>query len=163
MRCDACGEQMISGRENHSYKECGLPFVTLQDVEIRRCPRCGEFEVVIPRMEELHRVLASAVATKTSRLMPPEIKFLRKHLGWSGADFAKHIGVSAETVSRWENGREAMGPVADRTLRLMVLYVAPKRDYSLDTLTELKDTPEPSRIGLRAGAQGWLTADSYAA
>lgn len=163
MKCDACGGEMVSGRENYHYKECGLPFVTLQNLEVRRCPQCGEFEVVIPKIEQLHQAIAWAVVSKKSRLAPAEVKFLRKHLGWSGADFARHIGVSSETVSRWEKGRDPMGPIADRALRLMVLCMAPMRDYSLDTLTELRDQPEPSRIGLRVSEQGWSATGALAA
>lgn len=163
MNCVSCATPMVSSRQNHLYKECGLPFVTLQDLEVRRCPQCGELEVVIPRMEQLHRVIAEAVVNKKSRLTAPEVKFLRKHLGWSGADFASHIGVSAETVSRWENGRDPIGSVADRLLRLLVVTKDPIRDYSLSTLTHLTDTPEPSRIGLRSSPQGWESAEAYAA
>ncbi len=163
MTCDSCGSSMLSSRQNHLYKECGLPFVTLQDVEVRRCPSCGETEVVIPRIEELHRAIASAIVTKKSRLTAPEVKFLRKHLGWSGADFASHMGVTVETVSRWENSHDPIGAVADRLLRLMVVTKEPMRDYSIDSLTNLKDSSEPSRIGLRSSPLGWESSDSLAA
>jgi DNA-binding transcriptional regulator YiaG len=43
-----------------------------------------------------------------------EVRFLRKSLGWSGSDFAKHMGVAEETVSRWENDAAPIGPQADR-------------------------------------------------
>lgn len=163
MNCVSCGAQMVSSRQNHLYKECGLPFVTLQDLEVRRCPSCGETEVVIPRIEQLHRLIAWVVVTKKSRLTAPEVKFLRKHLGWSGANFAVHMGVSVETVSRWENGHDPIGAVADRLLRLMVVTKEPMRDYSIDSLTELKDSPEPSRIGLRSCPSGWESAEACAA
>jgi putative zinc finger/helix-turn-helix YgiT family protein len=146
---------MTSARENYNYSSCGLPHVTLQGVEVRRCPDCGEHEVVIPRMTELHQAIARAVVTKKARLMAAEVKFLRKHLGWSGADFARHMGVTAETVSRWENGREPMGAVADRLLRLMVVTQAPKTEYPIDALAELEDEPAPARVRLSAGRQGW--------
>jgi putative zinc finger/helix-turn-helix YgiT family protein len=148
---------MTSAEENYSYTASGLPYVTLKGVEVRRCLECGEHEVVLPKVEQLHQAIAMGVISKKSRLMPAEVKFLRKHLGWSGADFARHMGVAAETVSRWENGREPMGAVADRLLRLMVVTKAPKREYGLDTLADLEDEASPTRLKLTADCDGWHT------
>ena len=162
MKCDACGEPMTSARENYSYTASGLPYVTLVGVEIRRCKACGEHEVVIPKIEQLHRAIAVAVVAKRPRLTAPEVRFLRKYLGWSGADFAKHMGVTAESVSRWENEREQMSPVADRLLRLMVMTRAPVSDYDLDSLAVLEDEPAPVRLRVEAAKGGWR-AESVAA
>ena len=134
---------------------CGLPHISLAGVEVRRCPECGEHEVVIPRIEQLHQAIANAVIAKKARLSAAEVRFLRKHLGWSGADFARHMGVTPETVSRWENGREPIGPVADRLLRLMVVTKAPKREYSIEALAALEDGFVPTRVRLSAGSDGW--------
>ena len=155
MKCPACDKSMTSARENYNYSACGLPHVTLKGVEVRRCGECGEHEVVIPRMAELHQAIARAVVTKKARLMAAEVKFLRKHLGWSGAEFARHMGVTAETVSRWENGHEPMGAVADRLLRLMVVTQALKPEYTIDALAELEDEPAPARVKLAADRNGW--------
>ncbi len=94
--------------------------------------------MVIPKIEQLHRAIALAVVSKRPRLTAHEVRFLRKYLGWSGADFAKHMGVTPESVSRWENEREQMSPVADRLLRLMVVTRAPVSEYPLDSLAELE-------------------------
>ena len=136
MKCPDCGEPMISARENYSYAASGLPYVTLVGVEVRRCKACGEHEVVIPKIEHLHRTIALAVIGKRDRLTAAEVRYLRKYLGWSGADFARHMGVTPESVSRWENDREQMSAVADRLLRLMVATKAPVSDYSLDLLAD---------------------------
>ena len=154
MKCD-CGGTMISTNENYSYAACGLPHITLANVEVRRCPECGEHEVVIPKIEQLHQAIAQAVIGKKARLAADEVRFLRKHLGWSGADFARHMGVTPETVSRWENGRESIGPVADRLLRLMVVTKAPKREYAIETLASLEDEFAPARVRLSADTDGW--------
>lgn len=154
MKCD-CGATMKSTRENYSYAACGLPHITLEGVEVRRCAACGEHEVVIPKLEQLHQAIANAVISKKDRLAAVEVRFLRKHLGWSGADFARHMGVKPETVSRWENGREPIGPVADRLLRLMVVTKAPKRDYAIEALAALGDDSLPARVKLSAGRDGW--------
>lgn len=154
MKCD-CGATMTSARENYSYAASGLPHVTLDGVEVRRCGACGEHEVVIPNIEQLHQAIAEAVIGKKARLAAGEVRFLRKHLGWSGADFALHMGVTPETVSRWENGREPIGPVADRLLRLMVVTKAPKSMYYIEALAALEDGFVPTRVRLSADKSGW--------
>ncbi len=134
MKCPQCGHTMRTARENYLYRESGLPNVTLVGIEVSRCPECGESEAVIPKIEQLHRSLARVVAQKAPRLTPEEIRFLRKYLGWSGSDFAEHIGVAAETVSRWENGATTMSAAAERFLRLAALRLEPVADYPTEIL-----------------------------
>lgn len=137
MKCSQCGHTMRTARENYLYKESGLPNVTLVGIEVHRCLHCGEHEAVIPKIEQLHRVIATTIARKVPRLAREEIRVLRKYLGWSGADFAEHLGVSPETVSRWENGSASMGATAERLLRLAALTREPTSDYSLDILKDV--------------------------
>jgi putative zinc finger/helix-turn-helix YgiT family protein len=156
MKCLVCGTAMKARRENFKYDACGLPYVTLVGVDVSRCPKCGEYEVAIPRSEDLHRVIATAVARRRGRLQAPEVRFLRRWLGWSGADFAKHMGVSAETVSRWESGAQRMGATADRLLRLMVASREPERDYSLELLKEADATTKgPFHLGIASRSGRW--------
>jgi putative zinc finger/helix-turn-helix YgiT family protein len=132
MKCLTCGEPMKSRRENYHYKESGLANVILVNVEVRTCAACGTREVVIPRIDELHRAIARALITRKSKLGAEEIRYLRKYLGWSGADFAAYMAVQPETVSRWESGSQEMGPVADRLLRLLVAQREPVTHYPID-------------------------------
>lgn len=161
MKCVECGAEMTSARENYNYKASGLP-VTLLNVEVRRCKACGEDEVVIPKITELHKAIARAVVGKKTRLTSSEVRFLRTHLGWSGADFAKHMAVAAATVSRWENGHEQMSPQADRLLRLMALLKEPVADYSLDNLLGVDGAAKPAKIKLTASKTGWTGASQLA-
>jgi putative zinc finger/helix-turn-helix YgiT family protein len=152
-----CGAEMKTGRENVRYDACGLPGVTLMDVEVSRCPQCGEYEVAIPQIDDLHKAIAQALIRKTSRLDAAEVRYLRKYLGWSGADFATHMGMTPETISRWERGAEPIGPIADRLLRLMVATRDPIRDYPLDTLMTIsKEQPVKAvQLGLKRDKEGW--------
>ena len=163
MTCEACGAQMKSGRENFRYTACGLDTVTLMNVEVHRCPECGEYEVEIPRIEDLHRLIAQEVATKEARLTPLEIRFLRKYLGFSGVDFAAVLDVTPETVSRWENDKKQMSPISERALRLMVFVRAPLAEYPLEKLAGVAQGEAiPLRMKLRESRTHW-TADATAA
>jgi len=147
---------MKTKRENYRYDAVGLPGITLKHVEVSRCPTCGEYEVAIPQIEDLHRVIAHAVIRKRERLTPAEIRFLRKFLGWSGADFGAYMGTTPETVSRWEHGSTPMGVTADRLLRLMIAAGQPKADYSLDTLKLVaRLDPKPLRLGVKVSDGHW--------
>ena len=48
---------------------------------------------------------------------PSDIRILRKAWGMTQAELACQLGVARETVSRWENGREAPLPSLLRMLR----------------------------------------------
>ena len=156
LKCFGCGHGMTTGRENVKYDACGLPGVTLVDVEVSRCGHCGQYEVAIPRIEELHRAMATALVRKSARLTPAEIRFLRTTLGWSGKELADHMGATAETVSRWENGRIPMGPQADRLLRLMVLHTTLPASVDLSHLKDVaKQAPAELHTRLIGGKTGW--------
>ena len=154
--CIECGSQMKTGRENFKYDASGLRGITLADVEVARCATCGEFEVTIPNIEGLHRAIALAICNRKERLTPEEVRFLRKYLGLSGVDFAEILGVAAESVSRWETGKAAMGGTADRYLRLLVLTRQPVSHYPLEMLrTIATEEAKPLKLGLRADDAGW--------
>lgn len=164
MKCPECGEaEMKITHEDHAYVECGLPNVVLVGLEFRVCPRCGERERVMPRLAQLHRVIAEAVAEKTARLTGAEIRFLRKHLGWSGEDFANVMGVRPESVSRWENEREPMGATSERLLRLMALRLRPVESYPNERLADVaKDEARPVALRLHPNKGGWHAENAAA-
>ena len=157
MTCSACGHKMTSARETVKYDASGLSGITLHNVEVRRCPACGDYEVAIPRIAELHRLIAVTVIAKPGPLAAEEIRYLRKSLGWSGVDFAQHMGTTPESVSRWENGRASMSAQADRLLRTMVALQDPRPDYSLEVLKTItpRKHAKPLRVGLRHRSTGW--------
>lgn len=128
-RCVVCGAD-LAPPVRRDIPDDSLPGVMLCGIEVSTCPSCGEEEIAIPNIEGLHRELARLLAGKPSRLTGREVRFLRKVMGWSGRSFALLIGVTPETVSRWENDKEPIGPVAERLLRVLVTQkVQPITDY----------------------------------
>jgi DNA-binding transcriptional regulator YiaG len=151
---------MESRRENYRYTESGLPNVVIEDAEVLQCPSCGVRAVAIQSMEVLHRVLAMLVIRQPDPLGAHEIRYLRKWLGWSGKDFARHMGVTPETVSRWESldGGKPMGGTADRLLRMLVARLEPVDAYPTERLTEITDEARPAAkrlINVRARGKAW--------
>jgi putative zinc finger/helix-turn-helix YgiT family protein len=163
MTCIQCGGKLTMKRENYRYIASGLSNVTLLGVKVRRCAKCGDHEVVIPHIEELHRVLAAAVVREKSRLSKDGIRFLRKYLGYSGVDFAKVVGVSAETISRWENGKEKMGSSAEKLVRMLVVHTQPTRHYPIESLAAITEGRKPKPLGVRPKGNGWVQHELEAA
>lgn len=160
-KCDECGATVTIERNAvRRYDIGGLPHIVLHGVEVARCADCGVEEVSIPRIAELHRVLAAHFIGQTRPLAPNEIQFLRKHIGLSTNDFAKCMGVTRETVSRWVNGSKPMSPQADRLLRLLVATSMPTTDYAAkDALQEIdsskRASKKPAKFGVRISPDGW--------
>jgi putative zinc finger/helix-turn-helix YgiT family protein len=156
LNCTTCGTPMHTSREDVVYDAAGLSDVILRGVEVSRCPGCDEREVAIPRLPALHRALARIVVGKPGRLTGPEIRFLRKYLGFSGADFAEAMGSDPSTISRWENGKEPMNKHADRLLRLMVLIGKRVQKYHLANVA--RDDAGPSHYEATPEGDGWRAA-----
>jgi putative zinc finger/helix-turn-helix YgiT family protein len=128
---------MKTTHENHSYKESGLGCVTLVGIPVNRCEACGEVELVIPQIGKLHALIARTLMFKPTRFVPEEIRFLRKHLGFSQSDLAGVCGVAAETVSRWETGKVEMNLPVERLLRVLVGIREPVQSYAMTDLTNM--------------------------
>lgn len=141
---------------NHLYTECGLDFVTLRGVPVYRCANCGEELLSLPCIESLHRVIAEALANKPVRLTPQEVKFLRKYLGYSNADFAKTMGVSAEQASRWTT-TDRIGTQADRLLRMLVMRSEPVDAYPIEALQQIEDVTREIPIDIEKSSTNWRT------
>jgi len=156
MNCLKCGAKMQVSHETRKDTTSGLPYVVFLRIEVRRCTKCGEEEIVIPKVTEYHQKLANMLVRKTGRLTPAEIKYLRKHLGWSGQDFARHMNVTGETVSRWEHGHENMSATAERLLRLACAHYTPVENYNLADMDAAgKGRQAPLRIVVSLARRGW--------
>jgi putative zinc finger/helix-turn-helix YgiT family protein len=116
-----CGAAARVVRGNHPFAECGLRRVVLQGVEIVRCAKCGNEEVTIPRLNELMRTLALAVVKQPFRLQGEDVKFLRKYLNMTQAEFAGLLDIHKTNLSKWENNEDRIGEQSDRLIRAVVL------------------------------------------
>ena len=165
MTCDECdGKITIERNAVRRYEIGGVPHIELHGVEVSRCSSCGKETIAIPRLAQLHRVIAHRFVAQKRMLAPVEIRFLRKHVGFSGVEFAQRMGVTRETVSRWESGAQVVGAQADRLLRLIVVTHEPTDSYAVDDLLrELDDSPAPVRLSSVAVSnsrdKGWLAQD----
>jgi putative transcriptional regulator len=122
MICETCNRKMTRRRATvaHPYRYVlsGLPNVDLAGIVVWYCEPCGYELPEVPRVDELHRVIARILIGKRAALSGAEIRFLRKQVGFPANKFAALLGVSPEYLSRVETGKKkALGPVADRLAR----------------------------------------------
>ncbi|WIG94256.1 type II toxin-antitoxin system MqsA family antitoxin [Myxococcus sp. SDU36] len=162
MKCESCGGELLETRlDSYHFDESGLEDVILVGVVERRCEKCDEREVVIPKLKELHRTIAKALAAKNSLLTPSEVRFLRKHLGFSQADFAKRINVRSEAVSRWETGAEEFSWHFELLLRLMVMLELHERNYTVKSFDEVQEKRLTAPVRIFAEKSAWRPDSTY--
>jgi len=133
---------------DYRYDECGLDNVILHDFTV--CTDdAGEETVMIPHINELHRLLTQIVATKDSGLLPKEIRFLRTEMGLTQAQLATVVGKDAQTVGRWERGETAPEQSAEMVIRILALEHAGATVPPMDELarsTVMSSVEQPFRI-----------------
>lgn len=154
-KCIECGSQDLK----HSVETVPFNGVAKVEANVYVCQNCGERFEGFARVEELTRELAHNIARRVERLRPLEIRFLRKYLGYSGKDFAKFLGVTPETISRWENADNPMQMQlsTEKLVRMMALSEKPLAEYGLDVAATR--TPKKSgKIRLREAKGKWTVA-----
>ncbi len=171
MKCELCkGETIIERNQRYHYIECGLDNVYLENIDVRVCQACGQRSPIIPRITELHATIGQAVALQCVPLSGKEARFLRQHLGLKAKEWAAFLRIDTATLSRWENGGQAIGPQADSLIRLMYFYLlAEKQGRAIpehladqiaavvaqksDAMALLVNTRKPSRYSYRPQAE----------
>lgn len=130
--CTNCGGASLVTKVVPSYEAVGLgaPFkVILEDaVKVTSCQQCGlTLGTYVPDMEGLFFAVVFTRALERQKLSGEELRFMRKAMGWKAKDLAKHLGVSAEHLSRCENNTKLMAPATEKLFRLYVLLKTPDK------------------------------------
>jgi HTH-type transcriptional regulator/antitoxin MqsA len=84
-----------------------------------RCPKCHE---IVLRYEDARRLGEDAIAAyrrKHGLLSASEMRALRERFGLTQAQFASLLRFGANTLSRWESGRNVQTEAMDTLLRLI--------------------------------------------
>jgi putative transcriptional regulator len=158
--CITCGADLPESTPG-STPYNSLPGVVLIGIPVCTCTSCGEEYVSIPRIKDLDRLLAHHIAFKRGRLTGAEVRFLRKHVGWSGADFARYFQTDKSTVSRWEADKSVMHPPTELALRVIATRMEPIDDYASFEAMLLRPTEssvENSEIQARWEQDQWQMA-----
>jgi len=139
-RCPSCGNSdWVEIESEFEDVICGRTFKAVGPAW--RCSSCGEelFEDAAVGAFEL------AVAADLALHGPANgeaFRYLRKAVGLPAKELADLLGVTPETVSRWENGKL---PLERRALALLASIVLERVEGESSTLDRLRGLLEPSR------------------
>ncbi len=160
MKCVMCdnSKSLKKKRETIKYTACGLDNVTLKGVDYAKCDKCGEEYYGLGDQEKLHQLIASALIRKSGPLNGKEVRFLRKHLGYATEVFSKIVDYDVSTISRIENGKQAVQKHYDLVMRLAVLSLHPDRNYSVHDLLEKKSSSKAKTIEVQSQEGHWKIA-----
>ena len=117
-RCAVCGEVAVvkcriqyDAEVRHDGK---LHTFSIASLGIDQCERCGEQFFTTSTDEEINLALRSHLGL----LAPGEIRAGLDLCGVNQKEFAEHLGIAAETVSRWLSGASIQTRSLDKLMRL---------------------------------------------
>ena len=116
--CPVCGTMMAEKRGT-----LRLP-INGEEIAVRAaahlsCPKCGE---VVLRFQDSKRLGEDAIAIyrkKHALLSADDIRAIRERFALKQADLARLLRLGANTVSRWEAGRNVQTAAMDILLRMI--------------------------------------------
>ena len=83
------------------------------------CPKCGEILLRVQDSERLGEDVIARYRKKHNLLSADEIRAIREHFSLTQAELARLLRLGANTVSRWESGRNVQTGAMDVLLRLL--------------------------------------------
>lgn len=116
--CPTCGTQMVERRGTLRLPVNGEEIAVPSAAHLS-CPKCHE---VVLRFQNAKRLGEDAIAIyrkKHGLLSADEIRALRERFGLTQVDLARLLRLGANTVSRWEAGRNVQTAAMDMLLRLL--------------------------------------------
>ena len=112
MDCTECGNDIVLVKKSKvHYDGVRVENVYLRNCEVEVCRHCGIESPVVRKIKKVHLMIAFGIATAPSKLTGDEVRFLRKAMRITIADWAARIGIAEGTFSRWENGRSPAAQV----------------------------------------------------
>ena len=116
--CPTCGMTMVEKRGSLRLPVNGEEIAVPSAAHLS-CPKCGE---VVLRFQDSKRLGEDAIAIyrrKHGLLSADEIRAIRERFNLTQADLARLLRLGANTVSRWESGRNVQTAAMDMLLRLI--------------------------------------------
>jgi putative zinc finger/helix-turn-helix YgiT family protein len=116
--CPACGTKMVEKRGALRLPVNGEETAVPSAAHLS-CPMCGD---IVLRFQDAKRLGEDATAIyrrKHGLLSADDIRAIRERFNLTQADLARLLRLGANTVSRWESGRNVQTAAMDMLLRLI--------------------------------------------
>lgn len=138
-KCANCDGDMKRGLAPSQVTIDGVTVTA--DLPSWTCQKCGETYFVGTTLESFQLTAAEAFG-RLGLVSGHVLKFMRKTLGMRATDLASLLGVTPETVSRWETGKH----VIERAVMVIVTSLVMSRlGHKTDAEDLLKTYQNPSR------------------
>lgn len=145
----------------YHYTECGLENIYLSNGFAFSETQRGK-AVSIHDMDGLHKAIGLFLVTSKKDLSKKEIRFLRDEMLMSQYTLGKLLGVSEQTVHRWESGKSAIPKPSEYLLRILyrekVHNDSGKISVLLKEIADLEDQINGKPIIFVDTKQGWQSA-----
>ena len=83
------------------------------------CPKCGEIVLRFQDAKRLHEDAIAIYRKKHGLMSADQIRAIRERFTLTQADLVRLLRLGANTVSRWESGRNVQTAAMDLLLRLI--------------------------------------------
>jgi len=84
-----------------------------------KCPKCGETVLRFQEAKRLHEDASEIYRRKHGLLSADEIRAIRERFDLNQAELARLLRLGANSVSRWESGRNVQTAAMNMLLRLI--------------------------------------------
>src|SRR5690349_17652022 len=106
MTCIRCGESETTPAVHTFRRTIGGCSFTAK-AEVTACAACGEVDVPVSAIVAFDRAVAEDLARR-GPVSGESFRFIRKAIPLQPIELARMLGVTIETVNRWEAGRRDM-------------------------------------------------------
>jgi len=134
-KCPSCGGALVASKKRETQSVAGREFV--MTVTAGACRACGSVFLENASLQRAEMETACELA-RHGPVSGDAFRYLRKTLGLRAVVVADLLGVTPETISRWENGQRPVDKAAWMTLGSVVLEQASRRPETLERLRELR-------------------------
>ena len=143
-RCTTCGSRKLP-LVDYLFKArvAGVPFETV--IRAQQCQNCGEAFLPEDALGSFE-VSAALELARAGVVTPEALRFMRKIAGLRAVDLAELLELTAEHVSRMENGR---APADRRTVALLAAMLEDKAAGATRTVDQLRALARPRRVTRR--------------
>ena len=139
------------------YTACGLDTIYLASGYQKR-EIGGETYISVRDVEELHKAIALALVTGRKVLSGAGVRFLRKDLDLTQRGLGELMGISDQSVARYEKGAPLDGP-GDGLLRALVMETAGGKMRLRQELERIREADDVLDGDLTFGFEGeWRNA-----
>jgi DNA-binding transcriptional regulator YiaG len=134
-KCPSCGGALVASKKRQTQSVGARVFVVT--VATGACRVCGAVFLENTSLQRAEMEIACDVA-RHGPISGDAFRYLRKTLGLRAVVVADLLGVTPETISRWENGQRQVDKTAWLTLGSVVLEHASRPPETLERLRELR-------------------------